>query len=83
MILALEKLKRLGVIKQGSKDQILYGLTVHGFLNRRLCTLVAKIKNISMNYARQLITHGHVKVNGVLKRYPSYLIRLQSEIQIK
>ena len=55
-----------------------------GFLERRLDTLIYRSKLASTVFsARQLINHGHVKVNGNKVNIPSYLIKTEDTIEIK
>ena len=77
----LEKLFKLGIIEEKSESSI-QNMKLTNFLQRRLQTLIARLKNISMNNARQLIVHGHIKVNGTIIRSPSYLIRKTSTILV-
>jgi small subunit ribosomal protein S4 len=80
---AFHKLVKLGVLPENFSNQEIHTLKVENFLKRRLQTIVSQTKEISLSSARQLITHGQIKINGVIKRYPSYLIRLDSEITFK
>lgn len=80
---ACNKLIRLGVLPSQFTIRNIQTLTVEHFLNRRLQTLVAASQKISLFNARQLITHGQIKVNGVIKRHPCYLIRLDSKITVR
>jgi len=71
----IEKLAKLGVLKTNSTlDDVLVS-TVENFLERRLQTVVFRkgLAN-SIKQARQLITHGHVKINGRKVVYPSYMV---------
>ncbi len=55
-----------------------------GFLERRLDTLIYRSKLATTVFsARQLINHGHVKVNGSKVNIPSYLIKTEDTIEIK
>lgn len=80
----IEKLKRMGILKEGSALDDVLALTVEDILERRLQTLVFKkgLAN-SLKHARQLITHGHVKINGRKIQYPSYLVPLEEENKIE
>ena len=75
---AVAKLVSLGLLETPSKEQILT-LTIESFLDRRLQTLVTKKLKITPRAARQLITHGHVTVAGIKKKFPGYLIRVSNE----
>ena len=55
-----------------------------GFLERRLDTVIYRAKfAITVFSARQLINHGHVKVNGKKVNIPSYLVSEKDTIEIK
>jgi len=55
-----------------------------GFLERRLDTVIYRAKFATTVFsARQLINHGHIKVNGKKVNIPSYLIRAEDTIEIK
>ena len=55
-----------------------------GFLERRLDTVIYRAKfAITVFSARQLINHGHVKVNGKKVNISSYLVSEKDTIEIK
>jgi len=55
-----------------------------GFLERRLDTVIYRAKfAITVYAARQLINHGHVKVNGKKVNISSYLVTEKDTIEIK
>ena len=55
-----------------------------GFLERRLDTVAYRAKfAITVFSARQLINHGHIKVNGKKVNIPSYLVEAEDTIEIK
>ena len=55
-----------------------------GFLERRLDTVIYRAKfAITVFSARQLINHGHIKVNGKKVNIPSYLVREKDTIELK
>ena len=55
-----------------------------GFLERRLDTIIYRAKfAITVFAARQLINHGHVKVNGKKVNIPSFLVKAEDSIEIK
>jgi len=75
------KLYKLGIIpsKDSTFDEVL-GTTVDSFLDRRLQTVVFKKGMAKTIYeARQLITHGHIIVNGQRMNSPSYLVHRDEE----
>ena len=55
-----------------------------GFLERRLDTVIYRAKFATTVFsARQLINHGHIKVNGKKVNIPSYLVKAEDTIEIK
>ncbi len=79
------RLHRLGLVdKDATLDDVL-SLTLEDILNRRLQTLVFK-KGLAKTpkQARQFIVHGHVKVNKVKIKWPSFLVPkdLEDTIQL-
>ena len=55
-----------------------------GLLERRLDTVIYRAKfAITMFSARQLINHGHVRVNGKKVTIPSYMVSEKDSIEIK
>ena len=54
------------------------------FLERRLDTVAYRAKfAITIFSSRQLINHGHIKVNGKKVNIPSYLVKAEDTIEIK
>jgi small subunit ribosomal protein S4 len=55
-----------------------------GFLERRLDTVIYRAKfSTTVFAARQLINHGHIKVNGKKVNISSYLVKANDTIEIK
>ena len=55
-----------------------------GFLERRLDTVIYRAKFTTTVFsARQLINHGHIKVNGKKVNIPSYLVSDKDTIELK
>ncbi len=55
-----------------------------GYLERRLDTVIYRAKFATTVFsARQLINHGHIKVNGKKVNIPSYLVKTDDTIEIK
>ena len=55
-----------------------------GFLERRLDTVAYRAKFATTVFsARQLINHGHIKINGKKVNIPSYLVKAEDSIEIK
>jgi len=65
--------------KKGDSTENLIGL-----LESRLDTVVYRAKfALTVFAARQLINHGHIKVNGKKVNTPSYLVKKEDSIEIK
>jgi small subunit ribosomal protein S4 len=75
----VEKLKSFNLVQSESLDEVL-GMKLDQFLDRRLQTVVFK-KGLArtVKQARQMITHGHVMVNGKKMTAPGYLVRVSEE----
>ena len=55
-----------------------------GFLERRLDTVIYRAKFATTVFsARQLINHGHIKVNGKKVNISSYLVKSEDTIEVK
>jgi small subunit ribosomal protein S4 len=79
----LNRLKRLGLLKEeGDLDAIL-SMKVTDILERRLQTQVYRqgLAN-TLRQSRQFITHGHIQVSGRKVTVPSYLVRRGEEMTI-
>jgi small subunit ribosomal protein S4 len=76
----LNRLDRLGILpKTAALDDVL-DLTLEDILERRLQTLVfRKGLTTSVNQARQLITHGHISIEGRRISAPSYMVQRDEE----
>lgn len=76
----LNRLQRLGILsKKAVLDEVL-DLSLEDVLERRLQTLVFR-KSLakSIYQARQLITHGHIAIEGKRISSPSYLVLRDEE----
>jgi len=70
---------RKAIKKKGNTTENLVG-----FLERRLDTIIYRAKFVTTVFsARQLINHGHIKVNGKKVNIPSYLVSEKSTIELK
>ena len=70
---------RKAIKKRGNTTENLVGL-----LERRLDTVTYRAKfAMTVFSARQLINHGHIKVNGKKVNIPSYLVKAEDNIEIK
>ncbi len=80
----LRKANNLGLVKSDAGLEDLLTLSVEDILNRRLQTAVARRGLADTpNHARQLVNHGHVKVNGNVVNVPSYKLTKSEEKQIE
>ncbi|RZN59687.1 MAG: 30S ribosomal protein S4, partial [Thermoproteota archaeon] len=69
--------------KNATLDSLL-DIKVEDILERRLQTIVWRKGFAKSPYmARQLIVHGHIKVNGRRIRQPSYLVSAEEEQSIE
>ena len=70
---------RKAIKKKGNTTENLVG-----FLERRLDTIIYRAKFATTVFsARQLINHGHIKVNGKKVNIPSYSISEKDTIELK
>ena len=70
---------RRAIQKKGNTTENLVG-----FLERRLDTVIYRAKFATTVFsARQLINHGHIKVNGKKVDIPSYLVKSEDTIEVK
>ena len=70
---------RKALKKKGNTTENLIGL-----LERRLDTVIYRAKfAMTVFSARQLINHGHIKVNGKKVDIPSYLVTEKDSIEVK
>lgn len=76
----LQKIRKLGFIKEDQGLDDILGLGVKDILERRLQTIVYRkgLAN-SMKQARQFIVHNHIAVNGVVVDVPSYMVKVDEE----
>ncbi len=79
----LDSLESLGVLEKNSSLDDVLSLKVEALLDRRLQSIV--VRNgmaATMKQARQLITHGHITVNGKKVSTPGYLVKKREESRI-
>jgi len=70
---------RKAIQKKGNTTENLIG-----FLERRLDIVIYRAKFASTVFSsRQLINHGHIKVNGKKVNIPSYLVKIDDTIEVK
>ena len=79
----LDSLHRLGILPDAAALDDVLDLALEDILERRLQTLVFQ-KGLakSIQQARQLITHGHIAVEGRRVSTPSYLVLKDEETKI-
>tara|TARA_B100000427_G_C15349465_1_gene524775 strand:- start:402 stop:848 length:447 start_codon:yes stop_codon:yes gene_type:complete len=70
---------RKAIKKRGNTSENLIGL-----LERRLDTVIYRAKFATTVFsARQLINHGHIKVNNKRVNIPSYLVKEEDTIEVR
>ncbi len=79
----LERLRKLGLIREGATLDDVLGLTLEDLLERRLQTMVYR-KGLAQTprQARQMVIHGHITVSGNRVNVPSYLVSVNEEKEI-
>ncbi|MBS7643334.1 30S ribosomal protein S4 [Candidatus Bathyarchaeota archaeon] len=79
----LTKFYRLGIVSETATIDDILDLSIEDLLERRLQTIVFRNGLAkSLQQARQLITHGHIFVNGRKVTAPSYLVLRGEEASI-
>jgi len=79
----LERLNRLGILPETAVLDDVLDLSLEDILERRLQTIVfSKGLAKSIYQARQLITHGHIAIDGKRVPSPSYLVLRDEEAKI-
>lgn len=79
----LERLNRLGILPETAVLDDVLDLTIEDILERRLQSIVfSKGLSKSIFQARQLITHGHIAIEGKRIPTPSYLVLRDEEARI-
>lgn len=80
----LKRMVSLGILPADSSLDDILALTIEDILSRRLQTQVYYHGlAYTQKQARQLITHGHIIVNGRRVRVPSYMVRTAEEDTIQ
>jgi small subunit ribosomal protein S4 len=79
----LDRLNRIGILPETAVLDDVLDLTINDILERRLQTIVFnKGLTKSIHQARQLITHGHITIQGQRITSPSYLVLKNEEAKI-
>ncbi|MBU0576137.1 30S ribosomal protein S4 [Patescibacteria group bacterium] len=72
------------VYKEASKNPTATGSALLGFLERRLDNVVYRVGWAPTRFAaRQLVSHGHIQVNGKKLNVSSYRVQVDDVINIK
>ncbi len=80
----LESLKRRGLLGEGVTLDDVLGLSVEDILARRLQTLIFKKGlAVSLQHARQLIGHNHVRIGGRVVDIPGYQVTRDEEAKVE
>lgn len=79
----VEKLQRLSILGDGAELTDILDLTLTDILERRLQTIIYR-KGLAntMNQARQLVNHGHIRIGDQVVSIPSYLATAEEEENI-
>lgn len=79
----ISKLSKLGLLKADATTNEVLNLKPKDVLERRLQTVIVR-KGLANSFrqARQLITHGHIAIDGQKQTSPSYLVEVSKENMI-
>ncbi len=80
----IERLVNLGILDDGAVLNDILDIDIEDVLERRLQTIVYRrgLAN-TMKEARQLVSHGHITVDGRRVNIPGYLVTVEEEESIK
>jgi len=80
----LNRVHKLGLIKSDAKLEEILTLKTTDILDRRLQSAVSRkgFADTPME-ARQLVTHGHIYINGKRVNIPSYILTQEEEKEIE
>ena len=80
----LRKANKLGLVKSDAGLEDLLTLSVEDILNRRLQTAVSRRGLAGTpKEARQLVNHGHIKIDGEVVNVPSYRLTKEEEKNVE
>jgi small subunit ribosomal protein S4 len=81
--MVIKKLSKIGILEEDATLDDILNLSVDAFLDRRLQTVVFKqgLAN-TIKQARQLITHGHIAIDGRKVTVPSHIVTRDEETKI-
>jgi len=79
----IAKLKKLGILQESAVLDNVLDLTIEDILERRLQTIVFR-KGLARTIfqARQLITHGHITIDGRRVTVPGYIVLKEDEAKV-
>jgi small subunit ribosomal protein S4 len=79
----LAQLKKKGILQETAVLDNVLDLTIEDILERRLQTIVFR-KGLArtVSQSRQLITHGHITIDGRRVTVPGYIVLKETEAQI-
>jgi small subunit ribosomal protein S4 len=79
----LAQLKKKGILQETAVLDNVLDLTIEDILERRLQTIVFR-KGLArtVSQSRQLITHGHITIDGRRVTIPGYIVLKETEAQI-
>ena len=76
----LKKLQKLGLVRERADLDDVLSLNIQDLMERRLQTVVfRKGMSKSLYQSRQLITHGHISIDGQQVKAPSYMVTINDE----
>jgi len=79
----LSQLKKKGILQETAVLDNVLDLTIEDILERRLQTIVFRKGLARTSFqARQLITHGHVSIDGRRVTIPGYIVQKDEEAKI-
>lgn len=79
----IRRLQGLGLIPENATIEDVLGLSIQDLMERRLQTVVFRRGMAkSLFQARQLISHGHVAIEGRKVRAPSYMVTREDETSL-
>ncbi len=76
----MDKLVEIGLLQKENSLSDILSLTSKDIMERRLQTILYRNGTAnSIRHARQMITHGHVYVDGRRTRFPAYVVPVEKE----
>ncbi|MFH1978491.1 MAG: 30S ribosomal protein S4 [Candidatus Aenigmatarchaeota archaeon] len=76
----IDKMLKFGLLQKGQGLDDILALDITNILDRRLQTVVLK-RGIAkaIKESRQMITHGHIIIEGRRNKFPSYMVPIEQE----